>query len=289
MSGPRTELDRLARELVALRKRAGLSLGVLAERTSVSKSAWHRYLSGRNLPPRQAVAELCALTEESPTRLLALWEVAEAEREGGPGPAPVAGERDARTEGGEPSAVPPGGDTEGVAALASEDPEPEAVVSPYRRPWRRVVRRWWPVGASLLLSAAVFTAMPYVRESAAEPTVAPPGCRGAACDGEDPESQGCTTPGTDFGAVAEAAFPGGARMEIRHSAHCGALWARVWLAQDGDRIELRVPGRPTRQAVVRDRHDADGYVYTRMTGGAPEGAEACLLPADGGPERCFTA
>ncbi|MFH9816660.1 helix-turn-helix domain-containing protein [Streptomyces sp. NPDC017230] len=331
MSGRRTELAGLAAELVALKKRTGLSLGALADRTSASKSAWHRYLTGRNLPPRETVAEFCALADEPPAHLMALWEVAETEcsgrQRGGDGAEPgtdapetrrppqrAADEDTDRTPLTPPApptpltlptpptslmpampAMPATGATrtarapERSGAGSSTAPEPGAV-APRRwrhwHHWRRIGKRWWPVGLSALLSAVVLTAVPLVR-GPAEPAPAPPGCRGTACDGEDSESQGCTEPGSAFGAVAQASLSGGARMEIRHSEHCDAFWARVWLGRVGDRIELRVPGRPTRHAVIRDRHDAEGYVYTLMTGGEPTAAQACLLPVDGGPEQCF--
>ncbi|MGW8063469.1 helix-turn-helix domain-containing protein [Streptomyces ziwulingensis] len=308
MSGPRTELARLAEELVELRRLTGLSLGALAGRTSASKSAWHRYLAGHNLPPCETVVELCDLAGVPPARLMALWEVAETECSGREkrGASPGRGADVPETHRAAERAADEDADRAPAPAVtrtagtrrASEAPEPAGPTTvtgprpgegPGRpRSWRRLARRWWPVGASVLLSAAVLAAVPLLREPA-EPAPAPPGCRGTACDGEDSESQGCTEPGASFGAVAQARFPGGARMEIRHSEHCDALWARVWLGQVGDRIELRVPGRPTRHAVIRDRHDAEGYVYTRMTGGDPSKAQACLLPAEGGPEQCFRA
>ncbi|MGC9440338.1 helix-turn-helix domain-containing protein [Streptomyces sp. WG5] len=317
MSGRREELAGLAAELVTLKKRTGLSLGTLADRTSASKSAWHRYLTGRTLPPRETVAEFCALADEPPARLMALWEVAETEcsgrRQRGDGteqgtdaphraPRREADEATDRTPPTPRKPVTPWKPWSGATRTpraperpertAVTDPGPSAVAPGQRRRWsqwshwRRIVDRWWPVGVSALLSVVVLAAVPLIR-GPAEPTPAQPGCRGTACDGEDSESQGCTEPGSVFGAVAEAHFPGGARMEIRHSEHCDAFWARVWLGRVGDRIELRVPGRPTRHAVIRDRHDADGYVYTLMTGGDPTKAQACLLPVDGGPEQCF--
>ncbi|GAA3969037.1 hypothetical protein GCM10022384_20380 [Streptomyces marokkonensis] len=319
MSGRRTELAGLAAELVALKKRTGLSLGALADRTSASKSAWHRYLTGRNLPPRETVAEFCALADEPPAHLMALWEVAETEcsgrQRGGDGAEPGTGapetrrppqraadEEPDRTPLTSPTprtplmpAMPPTGATRtarapersGAGSLTAPGPSAVALRQWHHgHHWRRIVKRWWPVGLSTLLSAVVLAAVPLVR-GPAEPAPAPPGCRGTACDGENSESQGCTEPGSAFGAVAQANLRGGARMEIRHSEHCDAFWARVWLGQVGDRIELRVPGRPTRHAVIRDRHDAEGYVYTLMTGGEPTAAQACLLPADGGPEQCF--
>ncbi|MGW7575250.1 peptidoglycan-binding protein [Streptomyces sp. NPDC054765] len=101
-------LDHRVRHLVVqlrrLKDHSGLSLAALAAKTSYSKSSWERYLNGKKLPPRDAVAALARVCEGDTTRLLALHEVAaqawNAER---PGPAAAlprtqrpAGQRDAR-------------------------------------------------------------------------------------------------------------------------------------------------------------------------------------------------
>ncbi|MFF9274863.1 peptidoglycan-binding protein [Streptomyces griseosporeus] len=103
------ELDPRVRQLVVRLRRtkdhAGLSMRQLAARTGYSEKSWERYLGGRTLPPREAVTELARACGESPTRLLALHEVAaEAWRtdHGGtpaaepPAPAPPTGHRPLR-------------------------------------------------------------------------------------------------------------------------------------------------------------------------------------------------
>jgi lambda repressor-like predicted transcriptional regulator len=74
------ELDPRVRQLVAalrrVKDRSGLSLRRLAAKTGYSASSWERYLSGRSLPPREAVEAIARLGGEDPARLLALHEVA---------------------------------------------------------------------------------------------------------------------------------------------------------------------------------------------------------------------
>ncbi|MFF8310688.1 helix-turn-helix domain-containing protein [Streptomyces lydicus] len=86
-------LDQRVRQLVVqlrrLKDHSGLSLVSLAARTSYSKSSWERYLNGKKLPPREAVAALARVCGADPTRLLALHEVAaQAWRADRPAPAP---------------------------------------------------------------------------------------------------------------------------------------------------------------------------------------------------------
>lgn len=64
-------------ELRDLKERTGLSLAALAARTPYSKSAWHRYLSGAQRPPRSAVEALAVLAGADPAPVLALWGTAD--------------------------------------------------------------------------------------------------------------------------------------------------------------------------------------------------------------------
>src|SRR5689334_439692 len=82
MTTPAPECVALAEGLRQVRARTGLSLAALAERTVYSKSSWERYLNGKTPPPRHAVEELCAIAREPAGRLLALWELADAEWSG---------------------------------------------------------------------------------------------------------------------------------------------------------------------------------------------------------------
>lgn len=59
-----------------LKDHGGLSMRQLAAKTGYSAKSWERYLGGRSLPPREAVAALARIGGEDPARLLALHEVA---------------------------------------------------------------------------------------------------------------------------------------------------------------------------------------------------------------------
>lgn len=77
-------LDDAERQLVAqlrrLKDRAGLSLAVLAAKTSYSSSSWERYLNGKKPVPRAAAEELAEVCGAPAERLLVLHEVAETAR-----------------------------------------------------------------------------------------------------------------------------------------------------------------------------------------------------------------
>ncbi|MGW0824083.1 helix-turn-helix domain-containing protein [Streptomyces sp. NPDC002845] len=308
---PPPECLELARELQALRDRAGLSLTALAHRTSASKSSWHRYLRGTKLPTRELVRELCELAREQPGRVLALHERAEAARSGpeprdgarrpAPASAATAGEPDTareaeaertgqaeRTE----QAAKPGKETAHSPVPTSTATADEAAADAGRTrgsgsSWEHpTLRRWWrPIAAGVLLGSAVAVGVNAVEQAIdkARRTVSPPGCRGAGCTGKDPESQGCTHAEYEPVSVVERGFSGGVRMDIRHSKGCAASWARIWLADVGTRIVIRSPEGDVQEASIRDSYDAQGYVYTPMIGGVSEGeVEACFFaPSDG--------
>ncbi|WP_371669867.1 peptidoglycan-binding protein [Streptomyces sp. NBC_00289] len=74
------ELDPRVRQLLVrlrrLKDHSGLSMRQLASKTAYSPKSWERYLSGRSLPPRDAVEAMARIGGDDPTRLLALHEVA---------------------------------------------------------------------------------------------------------------------------------------------------------------------------------------------------------------------
>ncbi|MER5874732.1 MULTISPECIES: peptidoglycan-binding protein [unclassified Streptomyces] len=94
------ELDPRVRQLLVrlrrLKDHNGLTMRQLAARTGYSAKSWERYLSGRSVPPRDAVEAMARIGGEDPTRLLALHEVAVAARRGRPQGAP---EQDAPEQG----------------------------------------------------------------------------------------------------------------------------------------------------------------------------------------------
>ncbi|MET7939601.1 peptidoglycan-binding protein [Streptomyces sp. NPDC005302] len=74
------ELDPRVRQLLVrlrrLKDHNGLTMRQLAARTGYSAKSWERYLSGRSVPPPDAVEALARICGDDPVRLLALHEVA---------------------------------------------------------------------------------------------------------------------------------------------------------------------------------------------------------------------
>lgn len=299
MSGPGSELREgvgsspLAAGLRELRGRTGLSLAGLAARTPYSKSSWERYLNGKKLPPRDAVEALCRLAEEPAGRLLALWELADADWSGrgrsgtdrGRGAAEAPGRGPA---GGTASA--PGAAVIAEAVPRAESGEPQ-VVPGRKRPPRRGVAALAGVCVGVVAVAMVLAFREGERspsEGAAPGASETTGCRGAACDGKDPESMYCDRP-EQLVTPAERTAAGGEHLQIRYGTVCGAVWGRLRNGRVGDRIEVTAPGARPRSVRVRDRFDAEGYLVTPMAAAhRPDGTRLCLYPAGGGAGECFT-
>ncbi|WP_225858844.1 helix-turn-helix domain-containing protein [Streptomyces albicerus] len=280
------EARQLRAGLRELRDSAGLSLARLADRTGYSKSSWARYLKGGQPVPYDAVVALCRVAGERPERLLALWELADAEWSGrGKGRdegARTAEERERTAE-----------ERERTAEERERTAEERERTAPGHG---RVLL----VAAGGCLVAALCVAVLLVpgerAEQAAMPpaTYAPPatyspGCTGATCDGRDPADMGCGGQSMVTSA-AERTLAGGQRVELRYGEVCRAVWARASRLRVGDRVEVSRPGAPPRNVRAADKDDTEGYLATPMTAAddGPSGARVCLVPADG--ERvCFGA
>ncbi|GAU64986.1 hypothetical protein SSP35_01_03230 [Streptomyces sp. NBRC 110611] len=286
MSGNRSELRdgvesaRLASGLRELRARTGLSLVALAARTAYSKSSWERYLNGKKLPPRDAVEALCRLAGEPAGRLVALWELADAAWSG---------------------RAAPGGTDTGRSDLVRSDAGPRKASRrprPRLRPWLR--RRGVPLAAGAGLGGLAIVAALALwagegrgqdpggggANAAPTPSVVT-GCRGSACDGEDPYSMSCGVADL-VEKLTERTTAGGRHIEIRYAEACGAAWGRLRSGRIGDRMEIVVPGVKPRSVRVKDRFDAEGYLVTSMAAAArgPQDILLCLYPADGAPREC---
>ncbi|WP_433303140.1 ATP-binding protein [Actinoplanes sp. CA-030573] len=77
MSGPG---ERLVAQLAQIKELSGLSLRALAKEAGLSSSSLSRYLTGRLVPPWEAVVALCRAVRRDPRPLRAVW--AEASRAG---------------------------------------------------------------------------------------------------------------------------------------------------------------------------------------------------------------
>ncbi|MEU3252392.1 DUF2690 domain-containing protein [Streptomyces sp. NPDC006997] len=104
-----------------------------------------------------------------------------------------------------------------------------------------------------------------------------PTCPGEACEGKNPQSQGC---GEDARSL-KPAVNNPAQLQIRYSEACGAVWARIQSGNPGDVVMVEVlPGRTARSAEVEYDHDKFTHMVT-----VPDGefqATACVIPKPGG-------
>ncbi|MFF5673666.1 helix-turn-helix domain-containing protein [Streptomyces hygroscopicus] len=290
MTASAPECVALAEGLREVRARTGLSLVALAERTAYSKSSWERYLNGKKPVPRQAVEALCATAGEPAGRLLALWELADAEWSGRarhsrpavpPPPAPVSPPEATAGAAATAANAATAGDVGGVTGAPGR-----------ARPWRLLTVG---VGAAAVAAVAVAAAPSVLGPGAGHPTslASPvldpaPGCRGKTCEGKDPGPMSCALPGRVESLGPQRRTRTGAGVEIRYSDVCAAAWGRIWHAKVGDAIEVSAPGSRPRRVAVRNTADTGAYRFTMMVGGADRtGLRLCFIPADGTGRECF--
>ncbi|MGC9380445.1 DUF2690 domain-containing protein [Streptomyces sp. MH13] len=110
-------------------------------------------------------------------------------------------------------------------------------------------------------------------------TQLPPGvkCSGDACTGKDPEIMGC---GGDLVTTAATATVGTSAVEVRYSKTCGAAWARVTQAVQGDEVQVSAGGSAPQTGTVTEAGDT--VAYTPMVAVKSETeAKACVTLASG--------
>ncbi|MDN3258622.1 DUF2690 domain-containing protein [Streptomyces sp. CSDS2] len=267
------ECAALTEGLRAVKARTGLSLTGLAERTPYSRSSWERYLNGKKPVPRQAVEALCAMAGEPSARLLALWELADAEWSG----------RARSTRATAPSAP-------------AAPPAATGVFGGARSEYRLVVGAGLAVVVAamagvLIVALSVLNPGTADQAGAALPALGPaPGCQGGTCAGKDPDRMFCGLPGRADSLGPPHRTATGASMEIRYSTVCAAAWGRIWHARVGDAIELSAPGARSRRTVIKHATDTGVYRFTSMIGApARDTLRLCFLPVSGaGRKECVS-
>ncbi|MFG3248368.1 DUF2690 domain-containing protein [Streptomyces sp. NPDC048187] len=107
----------------------------------------------------------------------------------------------------------------------------------------------------------------------------PPGvkCSGDACTGKDPERMGC---GGDLVTTGASAVVGTAAVEVRYSKVCGAAWARVTQAAQGDEVKVSAGGANEQRATVGTAGDTAAYT-TMVAVKSVADATACATLASG--------
>jgi len=102
-------------------------------------------------------------------------------------------------------------------------------------------------------------------------------CSGADCTGKDPEAMGCggTLVRTTTSVTVRTTL-----VEVRYSKTCGAAWARITRAAQGDTVEVSA-GRAARQSgSVDGDHTTDAYTPMVAVRSAAE-AKACVTLRSG--------
>ncbi|MDT0610274.1 helix-turn-helix domain-containing protein [Streptomyces lancefieldiae] len=107
----------------------------------------------------------------------------------------------------------------------------------------------------------------------------PPGvkCGGDLCTGKDPEVMGC---GGDLVTTAATATVGTAAVEVRYSKTCGAAWARVTQAAQGDEVRVSADGRNEQTGAITAAGDTVAYTPMVAVKSGAE-AKACVTLSSG--------
>ncbi|WP_205351045.1 XRE family transcriptional regulator [Streptomyces sp. CB09001] len=111
----------------------------------------------------------------------------------------------------------------------------------------------------------------------------PPGvkCSGDACTGKDPEVMGC---GGDLVTTGARAVVGTAAVEVRYSEVCGAAWARVSQAAQGDEVQVNAGGANEQRATVGNAGATVAYTPMVAVKSAADATACATLAA--GPQGC---
>ncbi|MFE2418512.1 DUF2690 domain-containing protein [Streptomyces hokutonensis] len=238
----------LAERLRLLKQRTGLSLAALAAVTPFSKSTWHRYLSGGQLPPRAAVEALARLAHTDPGPLLSLWDTAVREQ---PRPAP-----------------------------------PPQLPVPAVRPRRlRAAVRALVALAAMATTVAVTAGAADVldREAGAERLTAG-SCRSGGCQGELPSAGACARDARTESVVARAAQV----VRLRYSPSCATVWSEVRTRVGGAReISVRAGRDELSAEYPGDRSDgySSPMLAAADPRGAQACAEVAGKPVCTAPDR----
>ncbi|WP_225102540.1 XRE family transcriptional regulator [Streptomyces sp. CoH27] len=241
----------LVERMRALKDATGMSLAELAARTAHSKSAWHRYLNGRQFSPHSAVEALGRLRAADLPELLELWTVSEQslvpqQPHLPPLPAAPAPRRYPRRQ-------------LLLAAALTLSPAPLA--------WTTIA------GSSLLAGRHAPTTVPPATQPSTAPAV-PASCRGEGCEGQYPAPSGCTADALTESSVAASAYS----VRLRYSPCCGAVWTEVTArASTVHEISIKMAPKDELSSPPNDRFPSSSPMFATTD---PRAAEACAVVGD---------
>ncbi|MEU9366041.1 DUF2690 domain-containing protein [Streptomyces avermitilis] len=178
------------------------------------------------------------------------------------------------------------------------DSVPPAVGSPdgARRKRRLTMFLAGVVGALVVIAAAVFLTNngdkndeTAPKSPAASPSADPDlpagvKCSGKNCTGKDPENMGC---GGELAKTSNSVTVGTTLVEVRYSKTCGAAWARITRAAQGDEVTVASGASAKQTGTVETAADTDAYTPMVAVKDAGE-AKACVTLKAAGQKGCTT-
>ncbi|MEU6279000.1 DUF2690 domain-containing protein [Streptomyces sp. NPDC047028] len=102
-------------------------------------------------------------------------------------------------------------------------------------------------------------------------------CAGSACTGKDAEAMGCSG---DLVTTVKSVAVGTTILEVRYSKTCGAAWARITGAAQGDQVRVLTGGKTRQSGAISAPGDTIAYTPMVAVGSAAR-AKACATLASG--------
>ncbi|MFJ8534688.1 DUF2690 domain-containing protein [Streptomyces sp. NPDC093591] len=103
-----------------------------------------------------------------------------------------------------------------------------------------------------------------------------PTCPGEACDGKNPQNQGCAEDAQSF--KPDTGNP--ATLSLRYSKDCQAVWAKIERGSPGDQVQVKAVGRGERNAEIT--YGDDQFTQMVAVGDGEFQVTACAVPKAGG-------
>ncbi|MDI3387836.1 DUF2690 domain-containing protein [Streptomyces sp. B-S-A8] len=103
-----------------------------------------------------------------------------------------------------------------------------------------------------------------------------PSCPGEACEGKNPQNQGCGEDARTY----KPAVANPALLQLRYSEDCQAVWARVERGSPGDLVTAEATGGAKRTAQIE--YGDDKFTSMVSVGDGEFQVTACALPKSGG-------
>ncbi|NXY93799.1 DUF2690 domain-containing protein [Streptomyces sp. BR123] len=172
--------------------------------------------------------------------------------------------------------------------MTTSDTDGDTAEPPARPPQAPAARRPWFAGATALalvvamVGAVLAAFVTPLGDHLMKALLDEPTCPGKACDGKNPQNQGCGEDARTF----KPEINNPALLQIRRSEDCKAAWARIERGNPGDLVTVKVAGGTKRTSEVEYGDDQ----FTHMVA-VPDGdfqITACAIPKAGGKSTYAT-